>query len=192
MDQPIASLIRHLRKFGHIPDDRARLIEGYFALELVPGGGFYLRENKVSYHSGFIAEGVMRYCNIGADGELLTCYFVAENDLAGDPESFARQTPSKLILQAVTDTLVVTISRDRYEALIARFPEFERIAAQMAQAFMTSLINQRSFLLNNDAKSKYLHFLEHFPHILNRVPLGMVATYLGIKQQSLSRLRAGL
>jgi hypothetical protein len=56
--------------------------------------------------------------------------------------------------------------------------------------FVTSLANQRAFLLNSDGKAKYDYFIEHYAHIMNRVPLGMVASYLGIKQQSLSRLRA--
>ena len=192
MEKPIAKYIQQLRKYGHLPDERAGQIASCCSLDLVPAGEFYLREGMVCHRQGFIAEGVMRYCNAGEDGALLTCYFAAENDLAGDPEGFARQAPSKLTLQAVTDVLVVSLGREQQQDLLARFPEFGGITALMVQDFLTSLANQRAFLLNKDAKSKYLHFLQHYPHILNRTPLGMVASYLGIKQQSLSRLRSQL
>jgi len=51
------------------------------------------------------------------------------------------------------------------------------------------LMRQREFLMNRDAASKYRYFIEHYPHILQRVPLGHVASFLDITQQSLSRLR---
>lgn len=192
MNKPIAAYIRHLRKFGHLTDAMAQSIADHCSLELIPASSFFLQAGKVSHRTGFIVEGVMRYCNVGTEGDLLTCYFVAENDLAGDPESFVHQTPSKLIIQAVTDTLIVSTNREQYQQLMAANPNLAGIGALMVQEFMTSLVNQRAFLLNNDAKSKYLYFVEHFPHITSRVPLGMVATYLGIKQQSLSRLRSQL
>lgn len=190
MDKPIAQYIRRLRTFGHITDDMADIIAEHCSPDLLPAGTFYVQSGKVSHRIGFIAEGVMRYCNVGEKGDLLTCYFVAENDLAGDPESFLHHTPSKQILEAVTDALVVSTDREQYSRLLARCPALEGISALMVQAFMTSLVNQRAFLLNRDARSRYRHFVEHFPHIHNRAPLGMVASYLGIRQQSLSRLRS--
>ncbi|MCI1266580.1 MAG: hypothetical protein LKG19_08395 [Saprospiraceae bacterium] len=190
MDQNFTHFINHLRKFGHLNDLQAKEITEYFTLDLIPAGEYYLQNGKISHRMGFITQGVMRYCNVGKEGELLTCYFVAENDLAGDIESFARQIPSTLHLQAITDTLIISISRSQNEILTERFPDFISINALMAQVFVTSLANQRAFLLNSDGKAKYDYFIEHYAHIMNRVPLGMVASYLGIKQQSLSRLRA--
>jgi hypothetical protein len=59
----------------------------------------------------------------------------------------------------------------------------------ISQREMMKLLDQRTFLLNDKAEIKYSYFIKHFPHILQRVPLGMIASYLGITQQSLSRLR---
>lgn len=190
LDQNFTNFINHLRKFGHLDDLQAKEITEYFTLDLIPAGDYYLQKGKISHRMGFITQGVMRYCNVGKEGELQTCYFVAENDLAGDVESFARQIPSTLHLQAIADTLIISISRSQNEILTKRFPDFISINALMAQVFVTSLANQRAFLLNSDGKAKYDYFIEHYAHIINRVPLGMVASYLGIKQQSLSRLRA--
>ena len=52
-----------------------------------------------------------------------------------------------------------------------------------------SLSDQKTFMIGKDATTKYREFMLRYPHILKRVPLGYIASYLGIKQQSLSRLR---
>ena len=123
------------------------------------------------------------------DGAEITCYFVAENGFVVDPDSFASQKPGSLTIQAVTDSLLVALSYENSLKLAQVFPQWEAIAGAIAQRSMMELVNQRGFLLNRDAESRYRYFVEHYPHILQRAPLGYIASYLGITQQSLSRLR---
>ena len=164
-------------------------IQSYFEVRPFQREQFFLRQGQICRRAAFIAEGIMRYCSIGEDGTEITCYFIAENGFILDPDSFSTQKPSALTIQAVTDCLLITLTYEGSLKLAQAFPQWEAVSGVIAQKSMMELVNQRSFLLNRNAESKYLHFIEHYPHILQRAPLGYIASYLGITQQSLSRLR---
>ena len=130
----------------------------------------------------------MRYC-MTREGEDITCYFIYENGFAGDPDSFFPRKPSERNLQALTDCELINITRTNVDKLIENCPRFLTIMSLIDHKVMMDLMTQRDFLLHADAEEKYRKFMEYYPQILQRVPLGYVASFLGITQQSLSRLR---
>ena len=149
---------------------------------------YFVREGKVCRRLGFIAEGVFRFC-MERDGVDITCYFVSENGFVGDPDSFYARKPSDKNMQALTNCLVMSISHDNYKKMIKAFPRFEQIMRSIDHKVMMDLMTQRDFLQHADAATRYQKFIEHYPHILQRVPLSYIASFLDITQQSLSRLR---
>ncbi len=192
MEDPKSSFIRFYENFAPLSTREEQNLMDRLDLEVVKRGECYLGQGKVCRKVGFIANGVMRYCNLKDDGSVVTCYFIAENEFAFDAESFGSGRPSTLMIEALTDCLVISISKDDEHWLKQNLPKFMEASNRMGQEFMVKLINQRQFLLNQDAKSRYLHFLKEYPAILQRAPLGAVASFLGITQQSLSRLRSQL
>ena len=148
---------------------------------------YFVQQGKVCRWLSFIAEGAMRYCMF-RDGEDITCYFVCENEFAGDRDSFFEHKPSERNMQSLTDCVLLGISYDNLQKLYKLFPRFEEITGLIDRKVMMSLMTQRDFLQHADATTKYQYFMEHYPHILQRVPLGYIASFLGITQQSLSRL----
>jgi CRP-like cAMP-binding protein len=149
---------------------------------------YFVQKGKVCRRMGFIAKGVMRYC-MERDGEDITCYFLSENNFAGDPDSFFSHKPSDKNAHALTDCVLISFSLDSIQKLSKTVPRFTEITALIDRKVMMDLMMQRDFLLHADAATKYQKFIEYYPHILQRVPLGYIASFLGIKQQSLSRLR---
>jgi CRP-like cAMP-binding protein len=182
----------YLERCYQIEDREWEIIEGLCELLEIPRGEYFVREGKICRRLAFIAEGAMRYLRFEESGEDTTCYFVREDDFAGDPESFERQKPSDKNLQAITDCVLVTISRETIGRLLKELPRWHEIMADIDRKTMMGLLHQRDFLINRDAASKYEWFVEHFPHILNRTPLGYIASFLDITQQSLSRIRKNL
>jgi CRP-like cAMP-binding protein len=169
-----------------------RVIESRFEVQHVPKGEFVVSEGKVSRWLSYIAEGVIRYLRFEENGDETTCYFLSEHGFVGDPESFELQKPSRLNAQAVTDCTLVSFSYESRQYLSKNSAEFNRVMAAIDRKTMMDLLAQRDFLLNRDAASKYQHFITHYPDILRRAPLGFIASYLDITQQSLSRLRKQL
>jgi len=123
------------------------------------------------------------------DGSDVTCFFMCENDFVGDPDSFFQQKPSDKNVQALTDCQLITISYDNMQKLLQNVPRGKEVNAAIAHYVTMKMLHQRTFLLNLDATVRYKEFMREYPHVLQRVPLSYVANFLGIAQQSLSRLR---
>ena len=172
----------------HMADTDWDIAEPFFEELMLRKSDYFVQEGKVCRRMGFIAEGVMRYC-MNREGEDITCYFVCENNFAGDPDSYLSQRPSDKNMQALTDCTLFVITYDNYKKLQKVLPRFNEITGAINHRVMMHLLMQRDFLQHADAISKYREFISKFPHILQRVSLSYIASFLGITQQSLSRLR---
>ena len=179
---------KHLQSNYQLAEKDWNIIKYYVEPLSVQKNEYFVQKGKVCRRLAFITKGIMRYC-MERDGEDITCYFVSENDFAGDPDSFYTYKPSVLDVQALTDCVLMAISHDKIEKLYKACPRFEEIMGLIGHKVMMDLVMQRDFLQHADATTKYQKFIEYFPHILRRVPLGYIASFLGITQQSLSRLR---
>jgi CRP-like cAMP-binding protein len=172
-----------------VSDHEWDLMQDYGKSLELSKGEYFVREGRICRHLGFIAEGVMRYVKFEESGEETTCYFVCENDCVADPASFDAQKPSTMNIQAITDCVLITLSYDAHKKLLVDLPRYREVVAGIDRKTTMDLMRQRDWLMNRDAASKYRYFVEHYPHILKRVPLGHIASFLDITQQSLSRLR---
>jgi len=179
---------KHLQENFSLTDEEWNSIHDYFEPIILKKNEYFVREGKVCRRLAFIAEGVLRLC-MERDGLDITCYFVSENGFVGDPDSFYKRQPSDKNAQALTDCLLMGFSLDNLHKICAECPRFEDIMKLIDHRVMMGLMAQRDFIQHADASAKYQHFIEHYPHILQRVPLSHVASFLGITQQSLSRLR---
>jgi CRP-like cAMP-binding protein len=180
---------KHLQDNYRVSENEWNLLKDYHQCVTVKKNEYFVQKGKVCRMLAFIADGVMRYCMYREDGEEITCFFVSENEFAGDPESFTAQKPSDKNLHALTDCTLIGISPDHMQKMLKALPRFAEIMASIDRAVMMKLLGQRDLFYNMDAAAKYQKFIEYYPHILQRVPLSYVASFLGIKQQSLSRLR---
>jgi len=172
-----------------LTENECEAMQEYFQPELFSKNEYFVRQGKVCRKLTFIAEGVMRYCMFRDDGTDVTCFFACENDFAGDPESFFSQNPSDKNLQALTDCSLITVSYENMQKLLQHLSRGKEINAAIDHYVTTKLLYQRTFLLNLDASVRYKEFMREYAHILQRIPLSYVANFLGITQQSLSRLR---
>src|ERR1044071_2875034 len=181
-------LKKHLQQTYQLSDKDWVNFKDHFKLQAIRKGDYFVQQGSVCRALGFIAEGVMRYLRLEENGEETTCYFLSENEFVGDPDSFFARTPSQMNASAITDCTLIIFSLEDYQRL-NQYSRFKEIMAQISTDVIMGLLHQRDFLLNKDAASKYKAFMEQYPGLLQRVPLAHIASYLGITQQSLSRLR---
>jgi len=179
---------KYLHDNFKLSDENWQIISQFIEPMRVSKGEYFVQQGKVCRRLAFIAEGVFRLC-MERDGLDITCYFVSENGFVGDPDSFYSRKPSDKNMQALTDALIVGITLDNLQKIYSEYPPFKDMIRSIDHMVVMDLMTQRDFLQHADAREKYQHFLQHYPHILQRVPLGFVASFLGITQQSLSRLR---
>jgi CRP-like cAMP-binding protein len=151
-----------------------------------------LREGDVSEYEAYVVKGCLRKYCIDEDGTEIILQFAIEDWWVGDIAGLASQTPSKVYIQALEESELLLIHRDDKERLFERVPAFERMFRLMLQRSYVVLQDRFVATLAEPADERYLHFLEKYPGIVQRVPQHYIASYLGITPEFLSRVRARL
>lgn len=181
-------LLEKIKRFIRLSESEEQILEGLFVEKHFARGDFFLRENQVCRHLGLIHQGIIRYY-INAGGEDKTYYFGREGDFVCEYESFIQQTSSDKNIQALEDCSIFLISFGDLQRLYSEIKEgnlFGRIGVE--QVFV-SILQQLTSFYNDPPELRYRRFLESFPDIVQRVPQYYIASYVGIKPQSLSRIR---
>ena len=116
-------------------------------------------------------------------------YFAIENWWATDIDSFQKQTPSIYNIQALEETQLLQISHYSFNRMLEQMPKLEKYFRIILESYLGSL--QRRIIENNllGAEQRYIEFIERYPQIANRVPQYLIASYLGISAEFLSRIR---
>ena len=149
-------------------------------------GTILLREGQIPRNCYMVVEGCVREYII-KDGEEISTNFFTECDTF-TPVSL-NSKPSKHYWKCIEDC-ILTISNKSYEQEIrAAIPKLDIVFQEMAIEKINKAREELSQFTSSSAKERYLHLLETKPELLNRVPLNQIASYLGIKPESLSRIR---
>jgi CRP-like cAMP-binding protein len=150
---------------------------------------FVLREGDVCREIYFVTKGLLR-CFYNKNEKDVSSWFMKEGDVVISVESFLKQTKSKENIQALEDCSLYYINYDELQLAYSNFSDFNTIGRILTEKYYL-LSEQRLYSLRMQrASEKYLFLLNHFPQILLRVPLKYIASYLGITEETLSRIRA--
>jgi len=148
-----------------------------------------LHEGEVWRLQCFIASGCCRLYRFDEAGTDHTLRFAVENWWVTDHESYRTETPSVYNIEALAATTVLTWTKESWDELLRAIPALKTFYEQL-QARSYEASQRRIFsLISASAEAKYLEFQQTYPLVFNRVPLHMVASYLGMSRETLSRLR---
>lgn len=136
----------------------------------------------------FINKGLARVYYF-KDGIDITEYFAFENNLIARVESLFTGRPSLKGIQVLEDAEVVALNATKLFKLYDTFPELERLARKITEAAYVENVNRLESIQFHSAEERYKSLLQEAPDVLKRVPLKYIASYLGITQVSLSRIR---
>ena len=137
----------------------------------------------------FIVKGMVRIYRI-IDGEDFTYYFCPSGELCADYQSIIMKTPGKQYFQATTPTDLIAISYSKIEALFEAHPRIERIARKLSETAYIRLAERVKEFQSDSLEQRYLNLIEHHEELFQTASLQHIASYLGVKPQSLSRIRA--
>jgi CRP-like cAMP-binding protein len=144
---------------------------------------------KICTRSYFMLKGLARTYYV-KDGVEISEYFSAEGEWINSPKSFIQQTKDIYTIDAIEDTFTFALHVKDLVYLFDNYPEMERYARLSMGSVFGHLMNRITIQRFSTAKEKYDNFLSAYQDIHHRIPLGMIASYLGITQSTLSRLRA--
>ena len=186
------ALTDYILKFGNLNKEQTDFIASQATRFTLPKGQYFSEAGKIPRQAAFILDGIFRLSSYNGKGEEITSYFIHENQFVIDYENFEARLPSADNLQAVTECELLVFSRKDWDKILNTIVEWDKIAEKMYRKRLIETIEKRSPLVSEDATTRYLLFLKKFPALANRVPLAYIASYLGITQQSFSRIRRNI
>ena len=148
-----------------------------------------LQAGEVCRHKTFVCKGMIRTFLTNDDGSEYIMRFVTENQWTLDPESYNLQLPSKFSIDALEDTEIIRWSKENIEKLFAAIPAFKEYSDNLISRTVESSQDRILMNISFTAEEKYQAFITSFPDVFRRVPLHMVASYLGVSRETLSRIR---
>ncbi|WP_326984514.1 Crp/Fnr family transcriptional regulator [Chryseobacterium sp. MYb264] len=150
---------------------------------------FFVREGEKCREIAFIKSGIFRSYYIAEDGKDITYCFRFPNDLIASYSSFISEKPSMENMQAISDAEILIIKKDKIEAFANENPNWILFLKTIAEQEYLEL-EKRFFQLQRDnAAKRYEALLENQPNYIQDIPLQYLASYLGITQRHLSRIR---
>lgn len=153
---------------------------------------YLLREGETCNHIFFVAKGLLRSYTLDENGKEHLLQFAPENWLISDRSSTLFDGKSDLYIDAIEDTDVILLPSDFLEQLGIYSPSFQRFNVFALNNHIRHLHNRINLLISSSAEVRYLDFIKLYPNIIARVPQWMIASYLGITPESLSRVRKEL
>jgi len=151
-------------------------------------GDFLLKEGQYSMDTYFIMEGCVREF-ILVDGEEKTTNFFTEEQWVISLNNFGEISPSEKYLVCVEDTIVSVGNEEQAQAMFKNFPRFETISRAIVEADFAQQKKLLTSYLTDSSEQRYLKLLKSRPDIFQRVPQYQIASYIGVKPESLSRIR---
>lgn len=153
---------------------------------------FVLKPGDISKRSLFVQKGLLRYYSTDEKGKEHILQFAPEGWFISDRQSGYFQTPSDFFIDALEDSEVLVLNDSFLIDLSKSNDAFMELNNKLLHNHLRSLQFRINELLSSTAAQRYLHFVKIYPDIMLRVPQSMVASYLGITPESLSRVRKDL
>jgi len=177
-----------LTAFADIPSEELESHLHAFEPVFFKKGDMLLQEGSTCRFLYFINQGLVRSYLV-QNGKEYIRQFIEENGFAVDLESFLLQKPSSFFFEAMEDTQVLRISSSSLTHLFNSYFHLMKLGKMMAEQSTINLIRKSVSLVKHNTKARYLDFVAERPNLVQRVPLFMIASYLGVTPESLSRIR---
>ena len=181
-------LFDFISKYISLTEDEKKVIVSLDIFRSVKKGTTLLKEGQKSNDSYFVLKGCIRTYYI-IDGEEKTTAFYTEMD-ALTPHCVINKAPSQYFISCVEDSILTVSNSDMEVEINTKFPKFEIMCRILSEELLAKQQIDFDEFKTSSPEQRYLNLLQKRPDLIQRVPQHQLASFLGIKPQSLSRLRA--
>ncbi len=165
---------------------------GHFQLLKVPKNHALVAEGALCKYLFLIQSGILHSFVTDEKGMVHTIQFGFEKHWISDIQSFQHQTPARFNISTLEDSEILQIQHEPFENLLKRTPVVERFFRKIIESAYSREQQRIVSTFKDDATTRYLELLQQQPDLFQRIPQYLIASYLGIKPQSLSRIRQQL
>ncbi|TSJ41046.1 Crp/Fnr family transcriptional regulator [Mucilaginibacter corticis] len=181
---------KYLRDNAHLSIEEINAVRAVSTERKIKKRQYLLHEGGVCHYNCFIVKGCLRLYAVGDDGSEHILRFAAENWWMSDRESYNSGNPSKYNIDALEDCQVILIDKPDFTRLLEAIPNLKKFIEGLLARSYDAIQNRVMGVISYTAEERYQNFITRFPNIFYRVPLHMIASYLGVSRETLSRIRS--
>jgi len=179
---------RYLQRFMTITIDELKMLLSYCEIRQVEKRTILVKEGEVDNYLNMVVKGlVMKYVRVKKNDMILQ--LATEGHVIHSEISFLTRTPSLVFVETLEPTIMVSLTYDKMEEALDKFPQGERLGRLILTGMYVKKEESRYFRLLRSARERFLDYLNAHPHMLQRVPQKYLASYLNIKPETFSRMK---
>jgi CRP-like cAMP-binding protein len=179
----------YLKEKANLTDEELEQVRAITVTKRLRKRQYLLQEGDVCHYNCFVAKGCLRNYRVGEDGVEHILKFAIEDWWMSDSESYNNGTPSKSNIDALEDSELLLIEKEDFNRLVDNLCNFRNFRDRLKARSIDASQNRIMSNISDTAEEKYNNFIKSYPDIFNRVPLHMIASYLGVSRETLSRIR---
>lgn len=185
----MVELNNYLKEYFNFTESEINTVLEYVYPINLEKGEYFLQEGQICRFVAFQSRGTIIYYE-NKEGEEKVCDFAFENDWISQLDSFTNNRPSKMNIKAIENTSLWAISKDDLEKIKKKVSKMNTLQTSVTEGLFIKANNRISNFTNLTAKERYHKEIKENPKLIQRIPQYYLASYLGIKPQSLSRIRS--
>jgi CRP-like cAMP-binding protein len=183
------NLIEYITSVLPMPADKATFFSEQFEPIELPKNELLIKENKICKDTFILESGYIRSFTFDKNGEEVTTNIFSAPCFVNDFLSFFKQQPTSENFQCLTDCKLWTMNYEKVQTCFHSYPEFREFGRMMLVTNYSILHERMLGMIKDTAEIRYLALTKRHPHIFQNVTLKIIASFLGITDTSLSRIR---
>ena len=180
--------LAHIRKQVVLSPGDAEIITGYFRSRKLKKKHFLVQEGDMNQNSFFVVAGILRLYSIDPNGFEHIIQFGPAGWWINDMQSWLKQTPGNLYIDAIEDSEVLQVSKADIDTLYARIPALEKYFRLLAENAVAAYQQRFVSSLSQSAKDRYNSFCQLYPTLIQQLPQKHIASYIGVTPEFLSKM----
>ncbi|MBI1224456.1 MAG: cyclic nucleotide-binding domain-containing protein [Bacteroidetes bacterium] len=188
----IASLIQHIEKIIPLDDEARQALAIKVTSKKIRRRQYLLQDGDICRHYNFVLNGCLRMYLVDEKGTEHVLQFAIEGGWIADIGSLHTDQPSHFCIDALEPTEVLRIAKEDLIDLYVKHPAFDRYFRVLTENAFVGMQQRVMQNISSTAETRYLLFLEKYPHLFNRIPLVQIASFIGVTPEFLSKIRRNL
>ena len=180
--------LKSIEPFSNLAESELRILDDLTKIIKYKKNSLLIKKGTIADHMIFLISGIASSIYTNQSKEFIRDFYFPPQ-IFTEQESFENRVPAKFLISAVTDITCLTISYDNLIKAYEKIPGLNEISYKLLMHGFVNISNRLESLLTLNPEKRYLELLNENPKLLQRIPLKMIASYLGITSVALSRIR---